>query len=189
VKIKSVCVYCGSNKGEDPLYMDSAVSLGKELLKRKISLVYGGANVGIMGCLADTVLNGGGKVIGVIPESINEWVGHKSLTELHVVDNMHSRKSLMFELSDAFIAYPGGVGTLEEIFEILSWTMLQFHAKPSGFLNIKGYYDKLFMFLRHSMDEGFIRKELFDSIILEENPASLIDRLVKYKAPEIKKWK
>jgi hypothetical protein len=186
--MKKICVFCGSSSGNREEYSSAASELGRELAKRNIGLVYGGASVGIMGALADSVLENGGEVTGVIPESLVESVGHEKLTELHVVDTMHARKALMFELSCAFIALPGGLGTLEEIFEVLTWGQLGFHKKPCGILNISGYFDHLLRFLEHSVSEKFVKEAHFDMLQNSETVGGLLDKLQHNRMPDIKKW-
>ena len=157
--MKRICVYCGSNSGDRPEYLAAATSLGEALAAQNLELVYGGASVGLMGAIADTVLQHGGKVIGIIPHHLKNEVAHHHLSELHVVDNMHQRKKMMLDYSDGMIAMPGGFGTLEEIFEAVTWGQLRLHSKPCGLLNICGYYDKLLEFLAHAATEKFIRQE------------------------------
>src|SRR5690606_23334523 len=153
--IKNLCVYCGSNAGNRPDYVEGAQTLARELVSRDIGLVYGGASVGIMGALADAVLAAGGRVIGIIPDGLlNKEIGHHDLTELHIVASMHERNTMMAERSDGFIALPGGAGTLEEIFETWTWAQLGMHQKPCGLLNIAGYYDQLAGFLDHAVDQA-----------------------------------
>ena len=153
MNIKRICVYCGSSPGKNPAYSLAADTLARELCRREIGLVYGGAEVGVMGAIANAVLTAGGEAIGVIPKSLAvKEVAHDSLSELHVVASMHERKAMMAELADGFIALPGGWGTLEEIFEMLTWAQLGFHDKPCGLLNIDGYYDGLIDFLENSFE-------------------------------------
>jgi uncharacterized protein (TIGR00730 family) len=188
--LKRVCVFCGSSFGVNPAYVKAAIDLGNAIAKRNICLVYGGARVGLMGEIASTVIRAEGKVIGVIPKDLVEKeVAHNNLSELRVVGSMHERKSLMAELSDGFIALPGGFGTIEEIFEVITWAQLSFHDKPCGFLNINGYYDHLIKFLDHSVEENFIVPEHRSMIIIDENPDSLLDKFSKYEPPKIDKAK
>lgn len=187
--MKTLCVYCGSNPGLLPEYCNAAKHLGHEMADRGIGLVYGGASVGVMGAVADAVLEAGGKAIGVIPHSLaTKEVSHDGLDELLVVDSMHERKAKMAELSDGFIALPGGWGTIEEIFEMLTWAQLGFHAKPCGLLNVSGYYDHLFAFLDHAIEQRFVKEEYRPMIIMEESPEILLDRFNSYQAPKVKKW-
>ncbi len=187
-EIKRICVNCGSNFGTRDEYREAAKELGAFLATRGIDLVYGGAYAGLMGVLADAVLGGGGKVTGVITEYLNEKVGHPGLTELIVVSTMHERKETMFKLSDAFIALPGGFGTLEEMFEILTWGQLGHHVKPCGLLNVCGYYDKLLAFLDHGVDSGFIRREHRSMLMSSGSAESLFTMFEGYDAPCVGKW-
>ncbi len=184
-----ICVYCGSSPGRLPEYSDAARMLGHELAARKLGLVYGGASVGVMGTVADAILEKGGEAIGVIPFALaTREVAHSGLDDLFVVDSMHERKAKMAELSDGFIALPGGWGTIEEIFEMLTWAQLGFHQKPCGLLNIAGYYDQLFAFLEHAIDQRFVREEYRPMIMMEETASDLLDRYQQYQAPSVRKW-
>jgi len=188
-KLKSLCVYCGSSSGRIDDYADAARALAQAMAPRGIRLVYGGAHVGIMGTVADEVLRLGGEAIGVIPESLmKKELAHQGLTELHVTPSMHARKTLMAELADGFVALPGGIGTFEEIFEVWTWAQLGFHKKPCGLLNVAGYYDGLTTFLDHSARERFVRQEQRDMLVVESDPAVLLDRFAAYSAPELPKW-
>jgi len=176
--IKSVCVFCGSQPGVRPEYEAQARALGALLARQGISLVYGGGHVGLMGAVADAALAAGGKVVGVIPEHLmRPEIAHQGLTELHVVDTMHTRKRMMAERADAFVVLPGGYGTFEEMFEMVTWLQLQLHAKPVGVLNVEGYYDHLLAFLRHASQEGFIRPQHWDLLIVQSAPELLLERL------------
>lgn len=158
--MKKICIFCGSAAGENPAYIEMARHLGKTLAKNNIGLVYGGAAIGVMGALADAVLENGGEVIGVIPKVLVDYeVAHRNLTKIHIVENMHQRKHLMYESSDAFLSLPGGMGTLDEMFEILTWSQLKLHSKPCFIYNFQGFFDSLLAFLQHSHQEGFIRGE------------------------------
>jgi len=173
--MKKICVYCGSSDGARTEYSQAAGTLGHAMLENNIDLVYGGASVGLMGKMADTVLKGGGRVTGVIPESlVNRELSHTGLTELVVVDSMHERKSMMAELSDGFIALPGGIGTMEELFEMLTWSQLGFHKKPCALLNVAGYYDHLNAFIQHGVNQGFIRKETQAKLMIQDDPKALL---------------
>jgi uncharacterized protein (TIGR00730 family) len=175
-----ICVYCGSREGSQPAYAQAARDLGAELARRGLGLVYGGGRIGLMGVLADAVLAAGGTVTGVIPRAlVSKEVAHLDLKDLRIVGSMHERKALMAELSDGFIALPGGFGTLEEMFEILTWSQLRLHAKPCGLLNVEGFYDSLLAFLDHAVKEDFIRARLRASVLVETDPARLLDLLVK----------
>jgi hypothetical protein len=187
--MKRICVYCGSNPGRLPDYRESARQLGHELAARGLGLVYGGASVGVMGAVADAVLERGGNAIGVIPRSLaTREVAHSRLDELIVVDSMHARKAQMAELSDGFIALPGGWGTIEEIFEMLTWAQLGFHEKPCGLLNVASYYDHLFAFLEEAVRQQFVKEEYRPMIMMDEAPDLLLDRFSAYRAPKVRKW-
>jgi len=187
--MKSICVYCGSNFGTRDSYLEAAQSLCIEIAKREISLVYGGGNTGLMGAVADFTLAAGGKVIGVIPQAlVDKEAAHTGLSDLRVVGSMHERKSLMADLSDAFIALPGGLGTLEEFCEVATWTQLGFHRKACGLLNIEGFYDRLLSFLDYATEEKFIRPEHRTIFISEDNPVKLINRLDEFELPTLPKW-
>lgn len=187
--MKSICVYCGSSPGRNPAYARAAQNLGRELALRGIRLVYGGASVGIMGTVADAVLEHGGQVVGVIPESLKrKEVAHLRLTELHVTSSMHERKMMMADLSDGFIALPGGIGTLEEISEIWTWAQLGLHRKAFGLLNVEGYYDPLIAFLDHTVAEGFVKQPHRSMLLVDENPVDLLDCLALYVPPDVEKW-
>jgi len=188
-KFHSVCVYCGSAKGNNPVYADAAKALGRALVKHNLSLVYGGGHVGLMGIVADAVLDAGGEVTGVIPKAFMDTeVGHERLTRLLVVKDMHERKALMAEHADGFIAMPGGIGTLEELFETLTWAQLGFHEKPIGLLNVAGFYDPLIEFLRHQTSQGFLRAEHKDLLLVETEPDPLIAELKNFTMPEGVSW-
>jgi uncharacterized protein (TIGR00730 family) len=187
--IKKICVYCGSSPGKNPAFSIAASSLAKAMCERGIGLVYGGAAVGVMGALANAVLEAGGEAIGVIPRSLAvKEVAHANLTELHVVSSMHDRKAMMAELADGFIALPGGWGTLEEIFEILTWAQLGFHEKPCGLLNIEGYYDGLIDFLDNAIEQQFVREVCRPMLMTAREPVELLDRFAGYRAPRVRKW-
>jgi len=187
--VKSVCVFCGSNVGRDPAYLKAAVSAGEALARAGLTLVYGGGKVGLMGAVADGALAAGGEVIGVIPEKLKALeVGHDGLTELFVVDSMHARKAMMAHLSDAFIALPGGWGTLEEVFEVTTWTQLNYHKKPVGLLNIGGYFDDLQAFIRHAVQEGFIRPVHQGLMRIAPSPELLLEALATAEIPDVGKW-
>jgi uncharacterized protein (TIGR00730 family) len=185
--MKSLCVFCGSNHGRKAIFTEVARSLGTLLAQRKIGLVYGGGNVGLMGEIANAVLHAGGEVVGVIPEALAiKEVAHERLTELHVVKNMLERKALMAELSDGFIALPGGYGTLDELFEMLTWTQLGMHAKPCAILDIEGYYQKLLDFLDQMVEMRFLKAANRAMFLVETDPDVLLDKLAANRVPYIK---
>lgn len=183
-----VCVFCGSSEGARPDYADAARAVAMELARRGLGLVYGGGSVGLMGVVADTLLAQGGEVIGVIPKGLaSKELAHAGLTELRVVDSMHERKATMAALADAFIALPGGLGTLEETLEIVTWVQLGIHDKPVGVLNVAGYYDGLLKLLAHAVREGFLRREYFDLLLFGDSPAELLDRFAAWRTPAIRR--
>lgn len=176
--MKSIAVYCGATAGASPVYAEAARALARVLVEQDIGLVYGGGNVGLMGVIADEVMALGGRATGVIPRALMEReVGHTGLTELCVVADMHERKAMMAALSDAFIAMPGGMGTLEELFEMLTWSQLGIHAKPVGVLNVNGFYDGLVGFIAHQRDQGFVRPQHAALMMVEADPLALVRRL------------
>ena len=182
-----ICVMCGSSKGRDPGYVIAAQALGRTLAERGIGIVYGGAGVGLMGALADAACEAGGEVIGVITPDLADLVGHESV-RLERVDTIHRRKQRFSELSDGYIALPGGFGTLEELFEAVTWNQLGLHDKPVGLLNVAGYFDVLLEYLGHTEREGFVRREHVDGIIVEDEPGRLIDALEQYRPVRLGKW-
>ena len=188
--MKHVCVFCGSSSGVRPGYRAAAKELGRTLAARGIGLVYGGARVGLMGTVADAVVNARGQVIGVIPEAlVAKEVAHTGLTELRVVRSMHERKAVMADLSDGFVAIPGGWGTLEEFFEVLTWGQLGLHQKPCGLLNVEEYFDGLLTFADRMIEEGFVRRENAAMISVSSDPATLLDLLAAYTPPRsVEKW-
>jgi uncharacterized protein (TIGR00730 family) len=187
--IKTICVFCGSGRGADEIYAAEAAKLAACFLKNKIQLVYGGANVGLMQVMADAMLSGGGVVTGVMPKSLVEReVAHDGLTELHIVSDMQERKALMAELSDAFIALPGAYGTLDELFEVLTWNQLGIITKPVGLLNVKGFFDPLIGMLDHAVKEQFLRAEHRAILQVEEDPERLIGKLDGYHPVVAQKW-
>lgn len=188
-KMKSVCVFCGSSAGRDPLFSEMAVKMGENLAGRGARLIYGGGSVGLMGIIADAVLAAGGEAIGVIPRFLWEKeVGHKSLSKMHIVDTMHERKAKMAELADAFVAMPGGLGTLEEIFEIWTWAQLGVHAKPIGFLNVSGYYDPLLQALDSMVEKGLLHPLHRAMALSFDDPETLLDSFADWRVPEVDKW-
>ncbi|BDG08182.1 LOG family protein [Anaeromyxobacter paludicola] len=181
---KSICVFCGSAPGKRPAYVDAARNLGALLARRGITLVYGGSSVGLMGALADSALAAGGRVMGVIPNALEEKeIGHKGLTQLEVVPSMHARKARMAELAEAFVALPGGFGTLEEFAEILTWAQLGLHQKPFGLLDVEGYYRPLTSFFDHAVEEGFVGRAQRDRVAVAADPAALLDLLERAAPP------
>jgi uncharacterized protein (TIGR00730 family) len=187
--VKSIAVYCGSSPGADPDYADAARALGAEMARRDIALIFGGGHVGLMGIIADAVLDAGGEAHGVMPDALYEKeLAHTGLTQLHVVRTMHERKAKMAELADGFIAMPGGFGTFEEMFEMLTWGQLGYHAKPCGFLNIAGYYSGLLDFLDHTVQERFVTTAHRDMILATHDPAALLDSMASFIPPDQAKW-
>jgi hypothetical protein len=187
--MQALCIYCGSSPGRRPEYADAARSMAGALVERNIKLIYGGGSVGLMGTLADAVLQQGGQVEGVIPEALlRKEVGHQQLSKLHVTHSMHERKMLMADLADGFIALPGGLGTLEELFEIWTWAQLGFHRKPCGMLNVTGFFDPLISFLDHTVSEQFVKATHRSILIVAQDPADLLDRMAAYTPPATAKW-
>ncbi len=186
--MKRICVYCGSSPGLQPEYLETAKKLGSYLAYRKIGLVYGGSNVGLMGVVADAAMENGGEAIGVITKSLALHVAHEGLINLQIVDSMHDRKQRMFDLSDGFIALPGGIGTLEELLEVLTWAQLGYHSKPSGLLNVCGYFSGLLDFLDHAAEQRFLRIEHRDLLIVDQEPESLIKKMDQYQPVKLDKW-
>jgi hypothetical protein len=187
--MRSICVFCGSNAGARSAYVEAAREAGRTIAARGLRLVYGGASVGLMGALADSALAAGGEVVGVMPRALIEReIAHSGLTELHDVASMHERKALMADLSDGFLALPGGAGTLEELFEVWTWAQLGHHKKPVGLLNVDGYYDLLVAFAEHQERESFIRPEHRNMLIVESDPERVLDRFASYVPPLVEKW-
>jgi uncharacterized protein (TIGR00730 family) len=177
----SICVYCGSKSGTQSTYRDAAIALGAALGQRGLGLVYGGGNIGLMGLLADAALESGAKVVGVIPKALDQKeLGHRKLQELVVVDSMHDRKAIMAQRADAFVALPGGFGTLEELFEVLAWNQLGFHNKPIALLNTSGYFDHLLSFLDQALDQGFLRQEHREMLLIQTETEALLDELLDH---------
>ncbi len=187
--IQRLCVYCGSNEGDDPAYLHAAQALGHALVRASMGLVYGGASIGLMGAVANAVLAAGGEVTGVIPRALVEKeIAHHGVADLRVVTSMHERKALMAELSDGFVALPGGIGTLEELFEVWTWAQLGHHAKPCALLNVNGFYDGLVSFLDGVAERGFMKKPHRAMLIVAREPDELIGRLRAYEPPVVTKW-
>lgn len=184
-----LCVFCGSNPGRDPGYRRLAERLGQTLARRGIGVVYGGGRVGLMGALADATLAAGGEVIGVIPQALlDREIGHRGLTDLRVVGSMHERKALMAELADGFVALPGGIGTLEELFEVWTWAQLGLHAKPCGVLHDDGFYAPLVGFLDHLVETGFVRPAHRGMLVSAASPGELLAAFETYTPPTVEKW-
>lgn len=187
--MKSICVYCGANPGTKPIYRESAVRLGHLLAKANIQIVYGGGNVGLMGIVADAALAEGGKVLGVLPESLERLeVAHRGLSELRIVRSMHERKLMMAEHSEAFIALPGGIGTAEEIFEVFTWSQLGIHLKPCGILNVAGFYDGFIQQIDRMVSDGFLRQEQAEQLIIDDDIERLLNRLMTLQPRVHPKW-
>jgi len=193
--MKRICIYCGSKTGDHPAYREAAEALGQQLVDRKLELVFGAGSIGLMGVVADTVLQGGGTliaggtVIGVIPKFLSgREVMHQQMSETHIVESMHERKALMEEMSDGFIAMPGGLGTFEELFEILTWSQLGLHRKNVGLLNVRGYFDPLLQQIDHAIAEGFVKEDNRQLFVVSEDPAELLDLLEQHELPEVKRW-
>jgi uncharacterized protein (TIGR00730 family) len=187
--MKSICVYCGSSMGVDSAFASAARGLGTELANRSIELIYGGGRVGLMGTVADAVLAAGGRVQGIIPQALaTREVAHSGLTQLHVVDTMHQRKALMADLSDGFIALPGGLGTFEELFEIWTWSQLGIHHKPIGLLNVAGYFDHLLAFLDHATASQLLKPVHRDTLIVSQESSDLLQRMDQYVPAVGLKW-
>jgi len=187
--MKRLAVFCGSSLGASEVYKSGAISLGKELARRNITLVYGGSSLGLMGAVADTVLQEGGQVVGVIPRVLEQReISHTSLTELITVETMHERKAKMADLSDGFVVMPGGTGTLEEFFEVFTWGQIGLHQKPCGLLNIHHYYDPLISLFDHMIDQRFLQEKFRSMAIIEEKPDVLLNRFLHYVAPSVKSF-
>jgi uncharacterized protein (TIGR00730 family) len=185
----SVCVYCGSSSNAAEIHFAAARQTAHAIAARRLRLIYGGSHVGLMGALADTALSLGVSVSGVIPQAlVAKEVAHKHLTEQHVVESMHDRKALMSELSEAFVALPGGFGTLDELFETLTWAQLRFHSKPVGLLNVAGFFDGLLAFTERAVADGFLHPAHRDMIYVDDDPARLLDRMATFTPPEAGKW-
>lgn len=179
--MKNICVFCGSSDGARPVYKQHCETLAQAMVSRKIDLIYGGASIGLMGAIADAVLERGGKVIGVIPEHLKNYeISHTGLTELIIVPDMHQRKAKMAELADGFIALPGGIGTLEELIEIATWQQLCLHQKPTGVLNIDGYYDSLIEFLSHGVQEKFLKAQHLNNMLRSTDADDLLDQMIYF---------
>jgi uncharacterized protein (TIGR00730 family) len=187
--MKRLCVFCGSSFGTDPTYEEGTRRVGRTLAEVGITLVYGGGNVGLMSAVADAALDAGGEVIGVIPKALMEReIGHSGLTQLHVVGSMHERKAKMADLSDGFVALPGGSGTLEELFEVLTWAQLGEHDKPCGLLDVAGYYGPLLAVFDHMVEKGFLKEQHRRMLLVESEPEALLEKFARYEPPRVAKW-
>ncbi len=187
--MKSLCVFCGASPGARPIYREVAEAVGKQIAQEKIRMIYGGGSVGLMGAVADACLAAGGEVTGVITRQLSKLeVGHDRLTAIEVVESMHERKARMAELADGFVALPGGIGTLEEMFEALTWAQLELHAKPCGLLNVDGYYDHLQAFLEHVVQERFLLAEHGKMLLCEPDFDSLLERMRSFEPVKLEKW-
>ena len=187
--LSSVCVFCGSNGGADPAYLAAAEAVGTGLARRGIRIVYGGGRVGLMGALADSARAAGGEVVGVMPQAlVDREIGHTGIDDLRVVDTMHERKALMVELSDAFVALPGGIGTLEELFEVYTWAQLGIHAKPLALLDVAGYYEPLAAFLDHAVAQRFLRAETRGMLAVADSIEGVLETFERWRPPAMHKW-
>ena len=188
-RFQRIAVYCASSDDIDPTYFEAASQMGHALADRNIGLVFGGGHIGLMGQIANSMIDRGMEVIGVIPEKLQKLeLAHPNCTSMHVVETMHERKQMMINLADAFIALPGGYGTLEELFEVITWAQLNFHRKPVGILNVNGFYDDLIRFVHHAVDEGFVREELRYLLSVADRPFELLEVLEKNHVPELSTW-
>jgi len=189
MKLKSVCVFCGSSSGDRPAYRESAQAMGRALAQAGLGLVYGGGHVGLMGAVADATLGAGGHVTGIIPKALyDKEVGHDGLSKLEIVGSMHERKARMADLSDAFVALPGGLGTFEELFEVWTWAQLGWHPKPVALLDVDGFYRPLIQFLDEVVARGFVRQVHREMLIVATDPTDLLDKLAAYQPPQVVKW-
>ena len=187
--MRSVCVFCGSNPGTRPEYRAAAEATGELLARSEVRLVFGGGAIGLMGAVAAAAMRAGGEVVGVIPAALDRReIANRAVTELHIVETMHERKAMMAELSDGFVALPGGLGTFEELFEVWTWAQLGIHAKPVGLLNVAGFYDPLLTFLTSAAGEGFLRPQHLDLLVSETEPDRLIERMRDHRPPPVEKW-
>jgi uncharacterized protein (TIGR00730 family) len=187
--LSSVCVFCGSNGGADPAYLAAAEAVGAGLAQRGIRIVYGGGRVGLMGALADSARAAGGEVVGVMPQAlVDREIGHTGIDDLRVVDTMHERKALMVELADAFVALPGGIGTLEELFEVYTWAQLGIHAKPLALLDVAGYYEPLAAFLDHAVAQRFLRSETRAMLAVADSIEGVLETFERWRPPAMHKW-
>jgi len=187
--MKNICVFCGSNFGLNGVFREAARELGGEMARRGIGLVYGGGSVGLMGTIADTVLGAGGQVVGVIPEALaTKELLHAGVTRMHVVPSMHARKALMSELADGFIALPGGFGTLEELFETITWAQLGLHRKTIGVLNVASYFDPLLELVANAIAEQFVWREFRNLFVVDSTPRNLLESMIHHRMPDVQRW-
>jgi uncharacterized protein (TIGR00730 family) len=187
--MQAVCVFCGASPGDRPDYAVAARALAALLAQRGLTVIYGGGSIGLMGILADAALAAGGRVVGVLPEHLaRREVAHAGVTEMHIVASMHERKALMARRADAFIALPGGLGTLEELFEVLTWAQLGLHGKPCALLNVNGYFDPMIAFLDDAVARGFVQPRHREMLLIDTDPARLLERIGNYAAPAVEKW-
>jgi uncharacterized protein (TIGR00730 family) len=188
-RLRSLCVFCGSSTGNDPAFRQAAHALGDALVHQQITLVYGGGKIGLMGVIADRVMQGGGRVIGVIPQQLQEKeLAHHGITDLHIVDSMHQRKARMAELAAGFVAMPGGYGTIEEFAEVLTWSQLGLHTKPMGLLNVSGYFDHFLRFLDHAVDVRLLPPEHRRLVLESDRADHLLEHMHDWQAPSLPKW-
>lgn len=187
--MKKICVFCGSSPGADSEFAKAAAELGKEIAARNMELIYGASDLGLMGILAESAIENGANVIGVMPRIFDGKVEHPDLTELHIVEGMHQRKSLMYDMGDAFIALPGGMGTFEEILEVVTWAQIGYHQKPCGLLNVNGFFDQLLAFLDNAVKKRFIWEAHRNMLMSDTNIKSLFEQFENYHAPNIEKWR
>ncbi len=187
--LTSICVFCGSSPGRSPAFADAAAALGTRLAQNGQTLVYGGSNLGLMRRVADASLSAGGRVVGVMLQALSDReVAHAGLSELRIVETFHERKALMADLADGFVAMPGGIGTLDELFEVWTWSQLDFHAKPIALLNVDGFFDPLLTYLEQVADQRFMRPEHLEMLVADDDPARLLTRMADYRAPRLEKW-
>ncbi|MDO9577920.1 MAG: TIGR00730 family Rossman fold protein [Candidatus Cloacimonadales bacterium] len=187
--MNKICVFCGSSPGANPNFRKIAIELGKEIAIRKMELIYGGSNLGLMGAVAQSAAENGAKVTGIMPRVFDGKVEHPELIELHIVETMHERKAMMSEMADAFIALPGGMGTFEEILEMVTWAQIGFHTKPCGVMNVDGYYDRLLAFLDEAVQQRFVWPAHRNMLMDDKTPSGLFEQFANYKAPKIDKWR
>ncbi|RAL22803.1 TIGR00730 family Rossman fold protein [Lujinxingia litoralis] len=189
MSLASLCVYCGSSPGNDPRFVDGARALGNAMARRQCALVYGGSRFGMMGAIADSVLEAGGRAIGILPHGLStKEAGHPGLDELHMVDSMHQRKALMIEKSQGFVAMPGGMGTFEELCEVVTWSQLGIHQRPIGIYNLLGYFDPFLTFLDHAVESGFLKRSHRELLLVEDDPERLLDRMEGFTWPLTQIW-